>query len=280
MSIRRGTLLVAAAGAAFAMLVYAMRAPSHDRPWVVEQSRLPLATFDGDLVRIDGVRNFRWTETDGEVVAAPAWEERSYDLRELNGLWYVLSPFGGDWRVPAHAMLSFGFSDTAFVVVSVEARKEAGESYSVWRGLAHEFELMYVVADERDVIALRTNAWHDDVFVYPLRADPSTIRALFSDMLRRANDLREAPEFYDTLRSSCTTTILEHANTVATRRIPTGYRVLLPGYSDELLHELGLIRTDLDLEAARAAFRVNDRATDVDADFSLRIRTFTSEART
>lgn len=280
MSIRRGGLAAAALVAALVALWYAIRTPSNERAWVVEQSRLPTATFDGESVRIDDVRNFRWTVRNGDVAAMPSWDERDYDLRDLDTLWYVLSPFGEGWRGPAHAMLSFGFSDTAFVVVSVEARKEVGESYSVWRGLAREFELMYVVADERDVIALRTNAWHDDVYVYPLRAEPPAIRDLFTAMLRRANQLHDTPEFYDTLRSSCTTTILQHANAVSPRRIPGGYRVLLPGYSDALLHERGMIRTDLDLGRAREVFRVNDRAETVDEDFCHRIRVPQPEART
>ena len=271
---------VAGAVLAAATFWYATRTPSSAREWAVEQSRLPLAHVDGDQVRIRDVRNFRWNADGGAVAFEPAWEERSYRLEDLDSMWYVLSPFGRDWRGPAHGMLSFGFSDTAFVAISVEARKETGESYSIWRGLLRQFELAYIVADERDVIGLRANAWDDDVYVYPLRVEPDRIRSIFVSMLERANRLHDEPAFYDTFRTSCTTTLLSHANAVASRPIRGGYRVLLPGYSDELLHSRGLLRTDLSLDAARDTFRVNDRATPLDETFSLRIRTPQRERRT
>jgi hypothetical protein len=141
-------------------------------------------------------------------------------------------------------MLSFGLANGEHVAISVEIRKEQGETFSAVKGLLNQYEIMYVVADERDVIDLRAVHRGDDVYVYPLRATPEQSQALFVDMLRRANQLAEQPEFYNTITNNCTTAIVRHFNQLAkTPLAVSDPRIFLPGYSDELVYELGLIDT-------------------------------------
>lgn len=232
--------------------------PSHARDWLAEQRLMPRATFDGSTVTIENVRTFRWGP--GSHVR-PGWEARSYDLDGVASVWYVLTPFSRDRRGPAHAFVSFGFDDGRHVAVSIEARREQDEQYSIVRGMMKRYEIMYVIGDESDLIHQRVLRG-DDVYVYPMRASRSQARALFTDMLMRANELNARPEFYGTLRNNCTTNLLDHVNGIAREPIPYGRRVLLPGYSDEIAHERGLIDTDLPLSAARERFIVNDRALD------------------
>jgi hypothetical protein len=245
--------------------------PSNDRTWIPEQSRLPTATFDGSIVAIENVRDFDWT---GEREPIRRWDHRTFDLDAIESVWFVLTPFATDWRGPAHAFLSFGFADSQHVTISVEARREVGETYSILKGMLKRFEITYVVGDERDLIGVRTERQLDEVYVYPIRARPDAVRRLFTSMLERANELAAKPEFYGSMRSNCTTAILSHVNGIGDVHIPYGWRVLVPGYSDELALELGLIDTELPLDAARSRFRVNDRARDnIDGDdFSTRIR--------
>jgi hypothetical protein len=217
---------------------------------------MPRVRFDGARAHVQGVRNFRW-QAGGQP--AQAWEERTYDLDRVESVWFVLSPFGKEWRGPAHAMLSFGFSDSTFVAISVEARKQAGERYSIWKGMLRRYELLYVVADERDVLPLRAVVHRDDVFLYPLRVPRERARELLVSMLLRANDLARHPRFYNTLTANCTTTLLRHANEVASQPLRGGWRVLLPGYSDQILEGAGLLATDLPLEEARARFHASER---------------------
>lgn len=257
------TLLAAGVGWSFVR-------PSHERDWAEAQRRLPVAESEGDVITIQNVRNFRWA-ADG--TAAPAWETRSYDLSRIESVWYVLTPFSRDWRGPAHAFVSFGFDDGRFVSISVEARREAGEEYSLLRGMLKRFEVMYVVGDERDLVQLRA-ARGDDVYVYPIRADREKVRGMFVSMLNRANALHANPEFYGTLSNNCTSNLLAHVNEIANPRIPYGFRILLPGYSDQLALRRGLIDTALPLEDARMAFRVSDRSVRYAEhdDYSLLIR--------
>jgi hypothetical protein len=258
------TFVVLAAG-------WAAVRPSNQRDWTVGQDRLPRAVFAGDSVRITDLRNFDYDSTGEPTVVR--FESRSYDLGQLRTVWFVLAPFERDNRGPAHSFLSFGFSDSQYVAVSVEARREKAESYSIVKGILKRYELMYVVGDERDLIRLRV-ARGDDVYLYPIKTTPAKARALFVRMLEQANALRAQPQFYNTLTNNCTTNILEHANSIAAVKIPYGREVLLPGYADELARRLGLLDTDLPIEEARRRFLINERAHKAFGDpaFSILIR--------
>ncbi|HMB71601.1 MAG TPA: DUF4105 domain-containing protein, partial [bacterium] len=221
-------------------------------------ARLATAAYDGDVVTVSNVRRFDHCPSGGGAVVE-RWETRKLDLSALDSVWLVLSPFERERRGPAHPFLSFGFGDTAFVSVSVEARRERDESYSIWRGMAKEFETIYVVADERDVITLRVLCRDDNVYLYPLRVSSGKAAALFREMLGKVNRLAERPEFYHTLLNNCAGAVLAHANRVAEEPLPGGWRILLPGFSDEIVYSQGLVDAGGTLEEIRARFLVNDR---------------------
>ncbi|HEX5868788.1 MAG TPA: DUF4105 domain-containing protein, partial [Longimicrobium sp.] len=245
-------VIMIVAGAA----VLSRRRPTHDRAWVGEQALLPSVTLTGSHAHVRHVRDFTYrTGTD----FTPAYRDRTYDLQKLQRVWFGLSPFNRDWRGPAHAFLSFQFSDGQYVAVSVEARREAGEKYSIWKGALRQYELIYVIGEERDLVGVRV-VKDDPVYLYPMRATPEQARALFVRMLRRAQQVERRPEFYNTFSNNCTTNILEPVNQIADKDIPFGLEILLPGYSDKLAHERGLIDTELPLEQARRRFEVNERA--------------------
>jgi len=254
------------------LLVRAWGGPSNDRDWMVGFERLPEVTFDGDLVTIDGVRDYRWRSLDDVDVA---YDTRAYDLSTVTSMWFCLSVFNPDgWQGPAHSLLSFGFADGRYLAISVEARKEVGESYSVWKGMARRFELMYVIGDERDLVLNRAVLRPDQVYLYPIDAPPDAIREILRDMLEGADRLREHPEFYDTLFNNCTTRLRDHVNAVVPGTIPATWEVQLPGYSDELLTSLGLIEGDLTVEEARARYDIKTAAREAadHPDFSRVLR--------
>lgn len=259
-------LVAAVAGAA----AWSRRTPTHQRPWVPEQAILPTVTMGGGRVHVRNVRDFAY-RSGGDFT--PAYRDHTYDLEKLRRVWFGLSPFNRDWRGPAHAFLSFEFADGRYVGVSVEARREAGEQYSIWKGALRQYELIYVIAEERDLVGVRVLK-DDPVYLYPMKATPQQARALFTGMMRRAQQVERRPEFYNTFSNNCTTNILEPVNDIAEKDIPFGLEILLPGYSDKLAHQRGLIDTDLPLDQARARFEVNDRARAALAapDFSARIR--------
>jgi hypothetical protein len=232
--------------------------PSNDRDWTLDQARLPWVEFQGRQVDVHNVRYARYRSASDYDVA---WEDRSYDLDRLRSAWFVVEPFASqDWEGPAHTLMSFGFEGDDYLAVSVEIRKEKGEEFSPWKGLLRQYEVTYVVGDERDLIQLRTNYRRDPVYLYPVRAPRERIEQMLVSMLRRANHLRENPEHYNTLTNTCTTNIVRHVNELVPGRVPWSYKLLLPGYSDELAYELGLIDTELPFAEAKRHFRIDDDA--------------------
>jgi hypothetical protein len=245
--------------------------PANDRTWEVGQELLPRAEFAGSNVTIRNIRDFRYT-AGGEPL--PAWRSQTYNLDRINSVWLVIAPFERKNRGPAHSFLSFGFADSQYVAISIEARREQGEDYSLIKGMLRRYEILYVIGDERDLIGLRANHRNDDVYVYPIRTTPAKVRSLFVQMLEGANQLADKPEFYNTLTNNCTTRILDHTNQVADRKIRWGREVLFPGYADELAMRLGLLDATGTIEDVRARYLINARARQFAeaSDFSTRIR--------
>jgi hypothetical protein len=268
---RRRPLLILGTLALGGLLFWSFLSPSNSRTWSTDQSVLPFAEFAGDSVRIHGVRNFHWT---GKTTYDAAWEDRSYRLDQVAGVSYVLVPLSRSWRGPAHAFVTFGFDNGRYLSISVEARREVGETYGVFKGMLRRFELIYLIGDERDLILRRAVYDGTDVFLYPIKADRAASRLMLTGMLARANQIHEVPEFYNTLTNNCTLNLVRHVNAIVPGKVPASWRVILPGYSDEVARSLGLIDSVIPLPAAREKFRINERArAAVDsADFSRLIR--------
>ena len=216
-------------------------APSNFRDWTPEQAVLPTAEVHGNQVTIRNVRNCQYFADDTYLVD---YYDKSFDLSAVRGVDFLMVPFESMPAV-AHTMLSFeiarpdGKSD--HLAVSVEVRKEKHETYNPVKGSARQYELMYVVADERDVIRQRTNYRRENVYLYRTTATPEVARLLLADVLGRVNELAKKPEFYDTLTNNCTTNIVRHINRVRPNRVSYDVRMLLPGYSDEIAFDQGLI---------------------------------------
>ncbi|MHC4128069.1 MAG: Lnb N-terminal periplasmic domain-containing protein [Planctomycetota bacterium] len=244
--------------------------PSNTRDWSPDMVVLPYVEFEGDLVHAHNIRYCKYVTPDDYTVDH---YDKTFDLRKLETAHFMVEPFSG-FEGSAHTLLTFGFEGDQFVAISVELRREKGEHFSPLAGLFKQYELMYVIGDERDLIKLRTNYRRDKVYLYPVEASREKLRELFIDMLRGADELRECPEFYNTLTSTCTTNIVAHINRIAPRTVPFSYKVLLPGYSDQLAYDLGLISTDLPLEETKRRYRIDEvaQAAGDDPQFSLLIR--------
>jgi len=249
-------------------LAYAFYPARADRDWRVDQAVTAESTIEGDTLRIKNIRNFRYRTVDNST---PAYYDAEFDLRELESLWYIVEPFS-TWQGAAHTFVTFGFKGDRYFGVSIELRKEKGEDFSAIRGAFKQYELVYIVGDERDLIGLRLNARKHDVYLYPIRATADERRKLLVDMLNRSNALAKEPEYYHTLASSCTTNIVGHINRIWPGRVPFSFKTLFPGYADELAYELGLIDTALPFEEARGRHRIAAEKVAESADFSSRIR--------
>lgn len=245
--------------------------PSNDRDWQPDVAKPAYATVDGDRITVHNIRNFDYrSETD----YTPDWYEKTYDLSKLEGVDLVAVY----WMGPAiaHTFVSFAFAGRDHLAISIETRKEKGEAYSTIKGFFRQYELFYVVADERDVIRLRTNYRHDppeDVYVYRTQGPIENGRKLFLEYVRKMNALKATPDFYNTLVNNCTTDIWYNTRVNATH-MQFSWKILASGYVPEYLYESGKLDTSLPFPELQRRAHVNARAqaANTAADFSQRIR--------
>ncbi|NQT85216.1 DUF4105 domain-containing protein, partial [bacterium] len=142
---RRRAKLVGLGGFVLVLAWWLSLRPSNDRDWLDDAAVLPYAEIDGNRVTVHNIRNCDYrTETDYTVRRY----DRTFDLDTLSTADLLLVYWGSP--AIAHAMMSFGFDDGSHVCFSIETRKEKGEEYSALKGFFRQFELTYVVADERD----------------------------------------------------------------------------------------------------------------------------------
>ncbi len=209
------------------------------------------------IVHLENLRDFRHRTADD---IDETWFEDRFDLGDLHSLDYIVVPFA-NWRGLAHVFVSFGFADGRHLAISIEARRTKKGSYSPVRGLFRNYELVYVVGLERDLIGVRVSVRENPVYVYPVKTNNVRIRALFLSLMRKANRLHAQPEFYNTLTNHCTSSVVIPVNEMRDNPVSLlDYRLIFPGFSDELALDLGLLDTDLDIHQARDRFLVNDRA--------------------
>jgi hypothetical protein len=243
--------------------------------WQSALSRLSSADFNGDLVIVKNIRNFRYNGSEEEKDISVNYYDKTYDLSKLTKVWYIAEPFAG-FHAAAHTFLSFEFEDGDFLSITIEARKLKGQNYSLLWGMLHTYPIMYIASDERDVVALRANIRKSNVYMYPVKlSKPENGRLLLIDILERMNDLAVHPDWYNTLWANCTSSIAYHVNRIAPGRLnPFSWQLALTGYADELALKDGLLDTNLNIDEARKKYYISDISRKIgDADnFSQLIR--------
>src|ERR1043166_317236 len=243
--------------------------PSNEGNWQPDVAQLAWAESNGDEVTLHNVRDCDYrTETDYDA----RWETRTVRISQITGADIAINYWGSPWI--AHPIVSFQFGDAPPLCFSIETRKQAGQSYSAIRGLYRQFGLIYVVADERDVIRLRTNYRHgEDIYLYRTTTTPAQARERFQEYLRSLNEIRNHPRWYNAITTNCTTSIRDQHPEA--ERIPWDWRILHNGKGDELMFERHTIVTaGLPFSELKARSLIDDRAKAADAapNFSELIR--------
>jgi hypothetical protein len=247
--------------------------PSNDRSWEADLSETPWAEIQGDKVTL---HNFRSCEYRSEFDYTCQWLIKSLDLSQLRGIDLAITYWGSPYI--AHPILSFDFGNDNYVSASIETRKEIGEGYSAVLGFFRQYELIYIFADERDLIRLRTNyRTGEEVYLFHTSAGVPWSRQLFLDYLARANRLREHPRWYNALTRNCTTVIFHSMADIGS--LPPGtsmhnWQIILNGRGDELLYKGGNFEGALPYSELKESAHINDAARQAGQapDFSRRIR--------
>ena len=236
--------------------------------WRRDLAVMPRAYIDGDRGRLTGVRDFDYHTPHDFTIR---YQEREVSISHLISIDFFVAYF-----VPpfvAHTFLSFNFDNAPPLCISIEKRLDEGRRFDAVASLFRQFELIYVVGDEHDIVRLRTNFRHEDVYMYHIRTTPERARRLFRVYLQRINELYARPEFYHLLTNSCTINIVRYAR-IAGKPWRIDLRHLLNGFIDSYLYSMGLIDSDLPFAELRPRSRINDAAQAADnaPDFSQWIR--------
>lgn len=251
--------------------------PKKDALYQPQVAKTAYAELRGDTIILHNVRNNDYRSVND---FDSRWETREYDLKDLR----TLDVFVNYWGVEAvaHVFVSFGFADGKYLAVSIEYRPEIGEKYGTFNGLFKQYEIIYVWADERDIVRLRTNYRKENVYLYRTNILPNKVRDLFASMIERTNALHQTPEFYNTVTQSCTNTVADHIIRARVFDIPIWKRRILTGSVDRRLYEGGLLETyGRTFPELRAASNIDARgqAADQSSDFSQKIRTHLTKER-
>lgn len=244
------------------------RHPSHERAWEVGQERLPRAYVEGDRLTIDHFRDFVWRLEAGQETADDHYVTRTFDLAALQGVDVFISHFS-DFEGLAHIFLSFTFATGDPLVISVETRREVGETYSPFLGMLRQYELIYIAGSERDLVGLRTSLRGERVYRYPTVASPEVARSLLLALVADIQAIERKPAFYHTVLANCTNLVTRRVEDISPVAFPFTWKTLLPGYFDTVLVGLGLIPGATSKTWDKERYRLDPvRADTAPADFS------------
>ena len=246
-------------GALALFLVWWLRLkPSHDREWEPAVAVLPRATRDEDTVTIENVRNFEYRSLDDFT---PRYETRTYRLSNARGVDVIFFNWG--IALMSHPVLVFDFGPDGRLCISVEVRFRKGQKFSILRSLYRQQELIFLAADERDVILRRTRYGPpQEAHLYRLNAPPEEVRSAFLDHVGAINSLYETPRWYHGLTANCTTSFYRLPNS----RCRLDWRVLANGRLDRALYADGRLDRTLPFEELKRRARLNDFANTAPAD--------------
>jgi hypothetical protein len=223
-----GVMLLAVAGWYFRI------SPSNDRIWAPQYATLATAAIEGDHVTL---RNYRTLEPGPDGALRERYVNQTFDVGQLVRADLIMS-YWGPKRI-AHALASFEFSDGRHVAASIEIRRRASQrGFDMIRSLFRNFEIIYVVGDERALLGSGILDDHHRIFLYRTNMSTPRARALFLRYAQKLNALASQPEWYNAITDNCTTGIYMHLREIPPAP-PFSITILLNGYLPEYAYQQG-----------------------------------------
>lgn len=254
------------------IILFNLKTPRNDRDWRESVAILPEVEFkDSGLIIVKNIRNFKYKNVDDFKIE---YYNKIYNVNEVDTLNLFLSYWDGNKKI-AHAIYSFGFKNGDHLAISSEIRMTNGVEQSLLGGMFNEYEILYILADERDVVKLRTNYRKEEVYLYKIKPKGGikAIKNFFIYVMNKVNAFEDKPEFYNTFTTNCLTSLLHDFEHSANRKLPLDYRLILNGYFDEMLYERGIVETyGLTFPEFKKVSHINQYVENDTTNFSWKIR--------
>jgi hypothetical protein len=265
---RKGILIWIGSTLAVTVWWFSLKPPSNVQ-WQPDVSRIANAEVHGSRVTLSNIRNLDYRT---ETSFTPRWGTRTVDVTNIRGVDLFVNYWGSPWI--AHAIVSFAFADGTYLAMSIEARKTIGQEYSAVRGFYRQFQLIYVVAEERDIVRVRTNFRGEDVYLYRTLTTPADAQALFLQYVAWIQDAQTHPHWYNALTNNCVSGVIAYLARQKVGGISAwDWRTVLNGPGDQMLYELGDLAGGLPFPELKRRALINEAAKRANPDdFSHAIR--------
>lgn len=218
------------------------REPSLTRDWDEDVRVLSgVEALPDGAVQLTQVRDWRYSR---DAAVSKGYSAVRYDPADVDGLWVYEQELGLGGRI-AHTFLVFEFPESygsnRWLGLSVETRREVGETYSLVGGVLQKFEVTHIWASEEDLVTRRVEYLDYPLTRYRVTVSNENIARLFRQFVDETSALATVPRWYNTLTTNCTSSLIEYVNTVEPGSIPWHYSFVFTGRTDEYLARLGYL---------------------------------------
>lgn len=270
LKIKTGLKIAAIIFLVWFIYIFLIIQPTHQRNWEFGTETLPHISISDNQINIDHVRDFRY---DTNNIVGFDYTNRRIDVTKITKVWFVVEPFT-QFKQVAHTYFVFDFADQDPLVISVEARREKGESFNAFVGAFNQYELIYIWGTETDETIRRVVFENNKLYMYPLNITPDASQQLLLQLAKTTQQLETTPRFYNTLTSNCTNELAKAANAIKPDAIPWNIALIFPGYSAEQLYKLGFLPTDKSLTELTEKSYISDIVKRIynQPDFSTALR--------
>lgn len=250
-TLRRSLLALLAFSLLF-LLIVSLREPSLDRSWDEDVNVLAGVDFSADeTVTLAQIRDWQYSVN---AIRSKSYFDASFDPNDIVAMWMYeqqLDPSG----LIAHTFVVFEFDESyeraRYLGLSVETRRERGETYSIIGGALRSFEITHIWATEEDLVTRRVQFLNYPLTRYRLEIPAAYRSRIFLKFAEETRSLASQARWYNTISNNCTSSLIKFVNASEPGAIPLHHSYVLTGKVDDYLEELGYKTSNDSLHVTR-----------------------------